>query len=115
MTGRPSVLLSAVCVMVGVAMVWPHVQGAAPAQGAQRGAGGRGGGRADAPIVGPGNLVTGVWGADPTAVDSRDWGWMSKSYVGANYKRPFYNKAKELLFSGKQVTSSTIHPLDPDI
>jgi hypothetical protein len=49
--------------------------------------------------------VTGVWGADPMAVDSRDWGWISKSYVGANHKRPFYNKAKELLFSGRQVTS----------
>ena len=39
----------------------------------------RGGGRGDAPIVGPGNLVTGVWGADPTAVDSRDWGFVSWS------------------------------------
>src|SRR6266487_2963922 len=78
------------------------------------GGGQRGGGRADAPTVGPGNLVTGVWGADPTAVDSRDWGWMTKSYVGASYKRPFYNKAKELLFSGKQVTSFTISSLDPE-
>jgi len=79
---------------------------AAPGRGGQRGAGR---GRGDAPTVGPGNLVTGVWGADPTPVDSRDWGWMTRSYVGANYKRPFYNKAKELLFSGKQVTSYTIY------
>src|SRR5678815_5497512 len=77
---------------------------AAPGRGGQRGAAR---GRGDAPTVGPGNLVTGVWGADPTPVDSRDWGWMTRSYVGANYKRPFYNKAKELLFSGKQVTSYT--------
>src|SRR5712692_6510420 len=57
------------------------------------GGGQRGGGRADAPVVGPGNLVTGVWGTDPVPVDPRGWGWMTKSYV-ANYKRPFYNKAK---------------------
>ena len=86
-------------------------QAAAPGRRGQRG-GGRG--RGDAPTVGPGNLVTGVWGADPAAVDSRDWGWMSKSYVGADYKRPFYNKAKELLFSGKQVTSFTISTFDPE-
>jgi 2-keto-3-deoxy-L-rhamnonate aldolase RhmA len=86
-------------------------QVAAPGRGGQRGSGR---GRADAPMVGPGNLVAGVWGAEPTAVDSRDWGWMSKSYVGASYKRPFYNKAKELLFSGKQVTSFTISTFDPE-
>ena len=54
-----------------------------PAEGRQRG----GGGRADAPMVGPGNLITGVWGADPFAVDSRGWGWMTRSYVSASYKR----------------------------
>jgi 2-keto-3-deoxy-L-rhamnonate aldolase RhmA len=73
----------------------------------------RGGGRADAPAIGPGNLVTGVWGADAVSVDSRGWGWMTRSYV-ANYKRPFYNKAKEMLFSDKQVTSYTISTFDPD-
>src|SRR5437667_2743797 len=70
-------------------------------RGAQRG----GGGGADAPTVGPGNLVTGVWGTEPAPVDARGWGWMTKAYVSANYKRPFYNRAKEMLFSGKQVTS----------
>jgi 2-keto-3-deoxy-L-rhamnonate aldolase RhmA len=79
--------------------------------GGQRG----GGGRADAPFVGPGNLVTGVWGTDPVAVDAHGWGFMTKSYVGANYKRPFYNKAKEMLFSDKQVTSYTIGTLDPEL
>src|SRR5262249_6591466 len=89
---------------------------AAAGQDASRTAAGgpRGGGRADAPVIGPGNLVTGVWGADPLAVDSRGWGWMTKSYVGENYKRPFYNKAKELLFSDKQVTSYTISTFDPE-
>jgi 2-keto-3-deoxy-L-rhamnonate aldolase RhmA len=70
-------------------------------------------GTADAPAIGPGHLTTGVWGADPLPVDSRGWGWMTRSYVGAGYRRPFYNKAKELLFSGKQVTSYTISSFDP--
>jgi len=75
----------------------------------------RGGGRADAPTLGPGNLVTGVWGTDPLALESRGWGWMSKAYVGAGYKRPFYNKAKEMLFGDKQVTSFTIGSFDPEL
>jgi 2-keto-3-deoxy-L-rhamnonate aldolase RhmA len=83
---------------------------AAAGRGGQRG----GGGRADAPVLGEGNLVTGVWGTDATPVDPRGWGWMTKSYAGS-YKRPFYNKAKELLFSDKQVTSYTIGKLDPDL
>jgi hypothetical protein len=65
-----------------------------PMQAGQGGAGGGqrgGGGRADAPTIGPGNLVTGVWGADAVALDSRGWGWMTRSYVNTNYKRPFYN------------------------
>jgi 2-keto-3-deoxy-L-rhamnonate aldolase RhmA len=86
-------------------------QSPAPAGGGQRG--GRGG--ADAPMVGPGNLVTGVWGSDPLPVDPRGWGSLTKSYVSPNYKGPFYNKAKELLFSGKQVTSYTISTLDPEL
>jgi 2-keto-3-deoxy-L-rhamnonate aldolase RhmA len=78
--------------------------------GGQRG----GGGRADGPWIGQGNLVSGVWGADPEPVDPRGWGWMTKSYV-TNYKRPFYNKAKELLFSDKQVTSFTMGTFDPEL
>ena len=38
---------------------------------------------------------------------------MTQAYVSASYKRPFWNKAKELLFSGKQVTSYTIGNFDP--
>src|SRR4029077_11662656 len=85
--------------------------------GGQRGGGGgrgAGGGQADAPMVGQGTLISGAWGPDPPPVDSREWGWMPKSYVSPNYKRPFYNKAKELLFSGKQVTSYTISSFDPE-
>jgi 2-keto-3-deoxy-L-rhamnonate aldolase RhmA len=106
---------------VALATMQAQRQGGGTASGGQdagqtaagRGDGQRGGGRADAPVIGPGNLVTGVWGADPVALDSRGWGWMTKSYVSTNYKRPFYNKAKEMLFSDKQVTSYTISRFDP--
>src|SRR5260370_34315242 len=84
---------------------------ASPAHGLAQG---RGGGRGDAPPLGPGNLVTGAWGADPVPLDPRGWGWMTKSYVSANLKRPFYNRAKEMLFSDKQVTSYTISAFDPE-
>ncbi len=80
---------------------------------ASRGGQSDGGGRGDAPAIGPGNLVTGVWGADAKPADSRGWGWMTKSYA-TNFKRPFYNKAKEMLFSDKQVTSYTIATFDPE-
>jgi 2-keto-3-deoxy-L-rhamnonate aldolase RhmA len=77
-----------------------------------QGAGQRAGAPADTPTVGLGNLLTGVWGTEPVAVDSRGWGWMTKSYVSKSSTRPFYNKAKEMLFSGKQVTSFTISAFD---
>jgi 2-keto-3-deoxy-L-rhamnonate aldolase RhmA len=79
--------------------------------GGQRGGGGRG----DAPALGQGTLISGVWGTDPLSLDSRGWGSMSKSYVSPSYKRPFWNKAKELLFSDKQVTSYTISAFDPTL
>jgi 2-keto-3-deoxy-L-rhamnonate aldolase RhmA len=82
----------------------------APATG-QRGGGGGG----DSPTVGPGHLMTGAWGPTALPVDARGWGWMTKSYVSANYKRPFWNKAKEMLFSGKQVTSYTISSFNPTL
>jgi 2-keto-3-deoxy-L-rhamnonate aldolase RhmA len=78
-----------------------------PASGAQRGGG--------APAPSPGTLIGGVWGTDAFAPDSRGWGWMTQSYVSSSYKRPFWNKAKEMLFSGKQVTSFTISTLDPQL
>ena len=40
---------------------------------------------------------------------------MTKSCVGGNYKRPFYNKAKEMLFADKQVTSFTIGTFNPEL
>ena len=87
--------------------------GQATSQTPAGGRGQRGGGRGDAPMVGEGTLIAGVWGTDPVPLDPRGWGWMSKAYV-TSFKRPFYNKAKELLFSDKQVTSYTISTFDPD-
>jgi len=124
--GMRRLMVSAkVLVLACVALVAMQVQQpgavAAPAGGldagqtAPAGGGGqRGGGRADSPTVGPGTLMTGVWGSDPVALDPRGWGWMTKSYVSTSYKRPFYNRAKEMLFSEKQVTSYTISTFDPD-
>jgi len=87
-------------------------QGAAPAAG---GGGRRGGGagRGEAAAPTPGNLVVGAWGAATIPVDAKGWGSQTKSYVSAGYKRPFYSRAKEMLFSDKQVTSYTISRLDP--
>ncbi len=125
MRTRRLIISASVFVLVSVALVptqAPRQGGAVAAAASQAstagGAGQRGGGsgagRADTPMIGPGNLVTGVWGADPVALDSRGWGWMARSYVSTNYKRPFWNKAKEMLFSEKQVTSYTISTFDPE-
>jgi 2-keto-3-deoxy-L-rhamnonate aldolase RhmA len=61
----------------------------------------------------PGTLITGAWGAATLPVPPQGWGWQSKSYVSKGYKRPFWSRAKEMLFSGKQVTSVTISRNDP--
>jgi 2-keto-3-deoxy-L-rhamnonate aldolase RhmA len=97
-----------------------HLQSAGGGQGGGQQAGGRGGGQrggggGDAPMVGQGTLIAGAWGSRPLPLDSRGWGWMTASYVSPNYKRPFWNKAKELLFSGKQVVSYTISNFNPEL
>src|SRR5262249_25913508 len=120
MVVRRLIISASVFVLAGVALVPTHAQresaagAAASGQTAPAGGGQRGGGRADAPRLGPGNLGSGVWGEETTGAASRGWGWMTKSYVSSAYKRPYYNKAKELLFSDKQVTSYTISTFDPE-
>ena len=113
MTMRRLLVSACALALMGVVLAAGGGQGASQAPGGRGGQRG-GGGRADAPVLGPGNLITGVWGADATAVDSRGWGWMTKAYVSGGSKRPFYNKAKEMLFSDKQVTSYTISTFDPE-
>ena len=92
----------------------PQGGAAAPAQeggGGRRGGGGGGGGQAAAT---PGNLIEGAWGSTPVPVDSRGWGWMTKSYLSKNAQRPLWNQAKEELFQNKKVTSVTISTVSPE-
>ena len=86
----------------------------AAAQGGGRRGGGGGGRQAAPPVMTPGNLIAGAWGSNPLPVDSRGWGWMVKSYLSPNVRRPLYNQAKEKLLQDKQVTSVTISTFNPD-
>jgi len=100
----------AVCatVIVGFSV---HAQ-QAPAQ-PPAGARGQGGGRGAGGGT-PGQLVAGTGTVAMTPVDSRGWGWQVKASVSPSTPRPFYNKAKELLFQDKQITSLTISTFNPD-
>ena len=53
----------------------------------------------------------------PAKADERGWGWQVKASINPATPRPFYNKAKELLFQDKQITSYTIghSEQDPEI
>jgi 2-keto-3-deoxy-L-rhamnonate aldolase RhmA len=109
MTGRRAGFFAGVCVIAVLAMVWPHAQGpgsgATPAQGAQ---GAAGGGRGRGQTHAMGTLT-------PMTPDSRGWGWQVKASVNPDTPRPFYNRAKELLFQDEQVTSYTISRYDPEL
>jgi hypothetical protein len=50
-----------------------------------------------------------------TPVDARGWRWQVKASVSPTTPRPFYNKAKELLFQDKQITSYTISSYNPEL
>jgi 4-hydroxy-2-oxoheptanedioate aldolase len=84
-------------------------QGAPPPAGAR----GQGGGRAAGGGT-PGQLIAGTGTVAMTPVDARGWGWQVKASVSPSTPRPFYNKAKELLFQDKQITSLTISAFNPD-
>jgi hypothetical protein len=66
--------------------------------------GGRAGGAATAGTSGA--LIGGTLA--PAKPDARGWGWQVKASINPATPRPFYNKAKELLFQDKQITSYTI-------
>ena len=51
----------------------------------------------------------------PAKADARGWGWQVKASINPATPRPFYNKAKELLFQDKQITSYTISTYNPDL
>jgi 2-keto-3-deoxy-L-rhamnonate aldolase RhmA len=123
-TGAPMRVLRlvvAVCATVSLVMVLRAEQGGAPtppagaqsppvAGGARQG-GARAGGAAAAT---PGQLIGGTGTVALTPLDARGWGWQVKASVSSSTPRPFYNKAKELLFQDKQITSYTISSFDPD-
>src|SRR5688572_7272270 len=103
----------AVCLTCAV-VLRVHAQQATPQ--APAGARGQGGGRAaGAAGATPGTLIGGSGTIPLTPVDARGWGWQVKASVSPSTPRPFYNKAKELLFQDKQVTSYTISTFNPDL
>ena len=72
--------------------------------------GGRAGGAATAGTSGA--LIGGT--LTPAKPDARGWGWQVKALINPATPRPFYNKAKELLFQDKQITSYTIATYNPE-
>ena len=107
----PRFVLFAACAAASLVMVLQAQQGAAPtpagaAQGGGRGAGAAAGAATRAPI---GGTLT------PAKADARGWGWQVKASVNPATPRPFYNKAKELLFQDQQITSYTMSSYDPDL
>jgi len=85
----------AAAITAGLAMSLQAQQAPAPA--------GRGGAT-------PGTLIGGT--LTPKKADERGWGWQVKASINPATPRPFYNKAKELLFQDKQITSYTIDRYD---
>src|SRR6186997_3421953 len=87
------------CIAVSLAMVLQAEQGGARTGGAAAGTTNR------QPI---GGTLT------PAKPDQRGWGWQVKALINPATPRPFYNKAKELLFQDKQITSYTISTFNAD-
>ena len=75
----------------------------------------QGGGRAAGAAGGAtnGSLIGGT--LTPAKPDARGWGWQVKAEINPATPRPFYNKAKELLFQDKQITSYTISSYNPEL
>ena len=90
----------AACMAAGLAMVLGPSRAGAP--GRRRRAG-----RTSGKLIG-GTLT-------PATPDARGWGWQVKASINPATPRPFYNKAKELLFQDKQITSYTIATYNPDL
>ena len=100
MRGRQSV--AAACLAAGFVLALEAAQGPGPARGAGAGSAGA-----------AGKLIGGT--LTPAVPDARGWGWQVKASINPATPRPFYNKAKELLFQDKQITSYTISTYNPDL
>src|SRR5687767_12315423 len=91
------------CLAAGLAIVLQAEQAPPAAQGR--------GGRGTANE--PGKLIGGT--LTPAKPDERGWGWQVKASINPATPRPFYNKAKELLFQDKQITSYTMSSYNPEL
>ena len=100
MRGLQSV--AAACLAAGLVLGLEAAQGPGPARGAGAGSAGA-----------AGKLIGGT--LTPAVPDARGWGWQVKASINPATPRPFYNKAKELLFQDKQITSYTISTYNPDL
>src|SRR5215211_6300695 len=98
---------AAACAAAGLAIVLQAEQATAPAGAPAQGGGRTGGAGRGAPS---GQLIGGT--LTPAKADARGWGWQVKASVNPATPRPFYNKAKELLFQDTQITSYTIDRYD---
>src|SRR5690242_1395283 len=92
---------AAACIAAGFVLALEAAQGPAPTRG-----GGAG------PAGASGKLIGGT--LTPATADARGWGWQVKASINPATPRPFYNKAKELLFQDKQITSYTISTYNAD-
>jgi 2-keto-3-deoxy-L-rhamnonate aldolase RhmA len=114
MTGRRAYVFAGISVIAAFTIAWPQAQapaqGTAPAQTAPPAGGGRRG-AGGVPAASGGALIGGT--RAPMKPDARGWGWQTKALVSPATPRPFYNKAKELLFQDQVVTSYTISRFDP--
>src|SRR5688572_21945064 len=113
-------VLVAVCLTASLAFVIQAEQGPAPGpagtqgQGAA-GAGREGGARTGGPATGAANRAPIGGTLTPATPDARGWGWQVKASINPATPRPFYNKAKELLFEDKQITSYTMSSYNPEL
>jgi 2-keto-3-deoxy-L-rhamnonate aldolase RhmA len=118
---RPFYLKLVACLAVVSGVVLHAAQAPAPAAGQRGQGGGRGGGgaanaaaiAAATPNAGNGGLIGGS--TLPEKPDARGWGWQVKALMNPETPRPLYNRAKELLFQDKTVTSYTISSLNPEL
>ena len=100
-------VLVAACPTASLALVIQAEQGPAAPAGtpAQGGAGGgrQGGGRTGGAAAGAANRAPIGGTLTPAKPDERGWGWQVKASINPATPRPFYNRAKELLFQDKQI------------
>jgi 2-keto-3-deoxy-L-rhamnonate aldolase RhmA len=106
-------LFVAACMTASIALVLQADQGGAPGPGGP-GGGRQGGARAGGPAAPASGAPIGGT-LTPAKPDARGWGWQVKASINPATPRPFYNKAKELLFQDKQITSYTISTYNPDL